>query len=403
MTDSALSHLDPLHADFAVRVVDLLLPMAVQRGASDVHLQPRRNGWEVLFRIDGVLSMAESIQGGGISDPVSRLMVLAHLPTYRSGQPMEGRLVWLPSAGKDDENFRELVSMRLGIFPTVHGPRAVIRLLRKDATFDSIPSLGMSDEVATSLTELCGSTDGAVLLSGPAGSGKTTTMYAMLREIASRIPRRSVMTIEDPVEAEIESISQSELDPSAGMTLASALRSAVRQDSEVLLVSEVRDPETAEAALQASLTGHLVFSSLHATDVAAALRRLVQLGVPPFVLSSGLRAIVTQRLLRQLCPQCRGEKISPNSQGSKSDRCGQCLGSGYRGRIAVAQCIRFDGEDPIGNALVDTLNSHASATQMRQAARSAGAVDLHCLAMQYVAQEITDEAEVYRVLGKSPS
>ncbi len=246
-----------------------------------------------------------------------------------------------------------------------------------------------------SFAELCAQTDGAVLLSGPTGSGKTTTMYAMLRRIAGETPRRSVMTIEDPVETVIDAISQSELDPSSGMTLASALRSAVRQDSEVLLVSEIRDPETAEAALQASLTGHLVFSSLHATDVAASLRRLVQLGVPSYVIRSGVRAIVTQRLLRRLCQQCRGR-----SQSNADSVCEDCLGTGYHGRIPVAQCIRLDGSDPVGEALAETLESGSSATEMRRAAKAAGAVDLHSLAQTCVDQGITDLAEVYRVLGR---
>jgi len=268
-------------------------------------------------------------------------------------------------------------------------------LLRKDDSHDSIESLQMTSDVSDQLSQLCAQTDGAVLLSGPTGSGKTTTMYAMLRRIAGETPRRSVMTIEDPVETVIDAISQSELDPSSGMTLASALRSAVRQDSEVLLVSEIRDPETAEAALQASLTGHLVFSSLHATDVAASLRRLVQLGVPSYVIRSGVRAIVTQRLLRRLCQRCRGESAARG----ESD-CEDCLGTGYHGRMPVAQCIRFDGSDPVGEALAETLESGASATEMRRAASAAGAVDLHALARRCVDQGLSDSAEVYRVLGQ---
>jgi general secretion pathway protein E len=263
-------------------------------------------------------------------------------------------------------------------------------LLRKDSTHDSIASLGMSADITSTLTALCTRTSGAVLLSGPAGSGKTTTMYAMLRHIAGTVPRRSVVTIEDPVETVIDSISQSELDPAGGMTLASALRSAVRQDSEVLLVSEIRDPGTAEAAVQASLTGHLVFSSIHATDVAASLRRLVQLGVPHYLVRSGVRAIVSQRLLRTFCPGCRQ---------STSRGCDQCLGTGYRGRVAIGQCVQLDGNDPVGESLADALERGASANQMRLAAAEAGGVDLHARAQTCVEQGITDEAEVYRVLG----
>jgi type II secretory ATPase GspE/PulE/Tfp pilus assembly ATPase PilB-like protein len=385
---NTFAKLDPSSPEFAIDAIDLLLPLAIARGASDVHLQPREDFWEILFRIDGVLSATETLPRSGVSDPVNRLMVMAGLPTYRSGQPMEGRLAW-----KDKQESETEVSARLGIYPTVHGPRAVIRLLRKDESHDSIESLGLSGDVTTKLTGLCDQTDGAILLSGPTGSGKTTTMYAMLRRIAEATPRRSVMTIEDPVESVIDGISQSELDVSAGMTLASALRSAVRQDSEVLLVSEIRDPETAEAALQASLTGHLVFSSLHATDIAASLRRLAHLGVPTYVVRSGIRAILTQRLLRTVCPDC---------QNQQRGDCKACFGTGYRGgRIAISQCIEFDGSDPVGEALADALESGASATQMRIAAEQAGGDDLRTRAANYISQGLTDQAEVYRVLGRT--
>ncbi|MGB7346902.1 MAG: ATPase, T2SS/T4P/T4SS family, partial [Pirellulaceae bacterium] len=312
----SLEQLKPSDQNYAIEAVDLLLAAAVQAGASDLHLHPRQDCWEVLFRIDGVLSPMYRLVGGGSNNPVIRLMVLAGLPTYRSSQPMEGRVTWEGHATDD-------LSMRLGVFPTVHGPRGVVRFLRQESSFDSIDSLGLHDEVASELARSCQQTDGAIFLTGPAGSGKTTTLYAMLRRIAGECPLRSVMTIEDPVESLIPQISQSELDPSGGMTLAAALRSAVRQDSEVLLVSEIRDPETAEAAFQASLTGHLIFSSLHASDVPASLRRLVQFGVPVPIVQSGIRTIVNQRLLRKRCNNCDGEALAD---------CENCAGTGYRGR-----------------------------------------------------------------------
>lgn len=398
------SSLDPSDPAFAVTAVDALLPMAIQRGASDVHLQPRENGWEIWFRVDGVLTRAGLLEGGGSSDPVSRLMVLAGLPTYRSSQPMEGRLQWGQSSDAGE------VSMRLGVFPTVHGARAVIRLLRHHSEHETIETLGLTESGQQTLLDLCSQTDGAVLLAGPAGSGKTTSMYAMLREIGGRTPRRSVMTIEDPVETVVESISQSEIDANGGMTLASALRSAVRQDSEVLLVSEIRDPETAEAAMQASLTGHLVFSSLHAADVASALRRMVQLGIPQFVINSGVRAIIAQRLLRKLCPGCRTGNQAKGETGSSEessrrtqpdDLCSDCGGIGYQGRLAVAQIVRFDGADPVGDAIMNSLEAGASLAAIRQAAEAAGGIDLSVQAAELVRQGVTDQDEVYRVLGRS--
>jgi len=396
--------LSPENPQFATLFVDRLLDAAIQRCASDVHLHPRSDVWEVLFRIDGVLSLIGSVRRSQTTDPVARLMVMARLPSYRAGIPQEGPL--LPAAvsspnGRTTGDSAD-VQMRLGTFPTVHGQRAVIRLLSNQQPLTKIADLGLGEDITRELTELTDCREGVILLAGPAGSGKTTTLYACLRSIAAEANRRGVLTIEDPIESVIDGISQSQLQPESGMTLAAALRSAVRQDPEVLLVSEIRDEETADAVLGASLTGHLCFSSVHASGVAGAVGRLAQMNLPDYLLRSGLLAICSQRLLRQTCDACR----NVSSQASElrdapygDPDCERCHGVGYAGRLAIAQCVRFD-RGPIGEAVLAAVAKHQSAGDIHRAACQAGMLTLAQLAWQLVEKGRTDEAEVYRVLGR---
>lgn len=384
-----LARLSPQSPDYAVHLVDAVLQLAVERSASDVHLQPRQGGWEILLRIDGVLNLIGEVPKGASTDPVARLLVLAGLPTYQAGRPLEGRI---------QRDFAGTVEMRLGSFPTIHGFRAVVRLFPKKTLLHDLNLLGLGDDVTAALEDLVEQTDGAILLTGPAGSGKTTTLYACLRRIASATAvRRSVVTIEDPVESVMEGISQSQIDAASGMTLAAALRGVVRQDPEVLLVSEIRDPETAEAALQAALTGHLVFSSLHAADVVTALRRLEQMGLPSHLCRSGVRAVCSQRLLRRKCEACRDAgNLSGHGQ---SPLCSNCGGTGYRGRVAIAEWIRLDGSDPAGEVVTEMLAAGATIAATTSAAIDAGMVPLEQRAGALVAAGVTDELEVFRVLG----
>jgi len=376
--------LSPSDPQYAVRLVDAILAEAVRRGTSDVHLHPRGDVYEILFRLDGVLSLIDTVSRSSTTDPVARLMVMARLPTYRSGEPMEGRLAEVPGN----------VEMRLGTFPTLHGQRAVVRLFAPQANLDRIDQLSLREDVALQLRQLIDCRDGAILVVGPAGSGKTTTIYAALREIAAAKPRRSVLTIEDPIESVIDGISQSQLQVTTGMTLAAALRSAVRQDPEVLLVSEIRDVETADAVLVSSLSGHLVFSTMHAADCAGALRRLVQMRLPPYLIQSGLRAVLSLRLLRRFCESCHGA-----SEQEKTE-CLACGGCGYRGRVLIAECVRFDiGE--VGEVVMQCLHAGESAASISRSAMAAGMVPLAGAAWRLVDCGVTDEAEVYRVLGSA--
>ena len=371
-------------------MVNRCLTAALQLGASDIHLQPRAERWEVSFRVDGVLHEAESFDRNADSDPVSRLMALAGLPSYCSGVPQEGPLRWR----SQDGTVRE---MRLGIFPTVHGLRAAIRILEPVNEIRSIDQLGFDDVSATRLRAMCDSRDGCLLVAGPAGSGKTTTLYACLSHIATAESNRSVLAIEDPVEAVIDSISQSQLQPASGMTLASALRAAVRQDAEVLLVSEIRDEETAEAVLAASMTGHLCFSSIHAGSIGSTLRRLVQMKLPTFAIQSGLRGLLCQRLLRQTCAACHDE------HDATPDRdCDRCHGTGYRGRIPILQLLDFENSS-VGAEVFGMLENGCAARQLDELVAEAGIESLHDQAQQLVESRRTDASEVFRVLGRRPA
>ncbi|QDS95528.1 Putative type II secretion system protein E [Roseimaritima multifibrata] len=381
--------LAPDSDQYAVELVDAILDQGWQQGASDIHLHPRSDSWEILFRIDGALVPIATVPKSSRTDPSARLMVLAGLPTYKVGQPLEGRID-LSIDARD---------MRVGLFPTLYGQRAVIRLFRAEAQLHELATLGLGEEVTSTLAALTTETEGAILLTGPAGSGKTTTLYACLRAIVGRPVRRSVLTIEDPPESVLAGVSQSQIDAASGMSLAAALRSAVRQDPEVLLVSEIRDPETAEAALQASLTGHLVFSSLHAPDTATAVQRLVQMGLPPYLIRSGVRALCSQRLLRKRCVECRDVPLIRSGENGLRE-CPECLGVGYHGRVAIAELMVLDGDDAVGNVVGALLEGTVPANQIGQAAADAGMVTLAQRAWQLVEEGITDEAELYRVLGR---
>lgn len=389
----SLASFDPRSPEYAVQVVDHLLNAAVAAGASDVHLQPTPNGIEVAFRLDGVLQQAGTMAAGEGTDPVARLKVMAGLLTYASGRPQEGRLR-VPV---------ENVEMRISTFPTIHGERVVIRLFGREAELRRLADLGLSEPVRETLSELLLEQDGAILVTGPAGSGKTTTLYAAARELIDESHhRRALLTIEDPVESVLAGASQSQLEPSTGMTLAAAVRSMLRQDPEVLLIGEIRDPETAEAALQASLTGHLVLTSFHAGDAATALRRLVEMGVAAYLIRSGVRAVLSQRLLRRLC-DCR-RPIAPAATGLAVSAawepvgCERCFQTGFRGRVLASEVLRID-RGAVAEAVVQPIEQHRSADEIRAAAVRAGMQDLRHAVLARVASGATSPAEAFRVMG----
>lgn len=369
---------------FAAEMIDACLSEAINQHASDVHLQPRRDCWEVYYRVDGVLHLANTFPHDANTNPVARLMSLARLPSYMGGVPQEGSFQW-----RDGQN--QLHDLRLGVFSTIHGNRAAIRIMGEAGSVRKLDQLGVDQKTESKLQHLCDSRDGWLLVAGPAGSGKTTTLYACLQHIASSNENRSVLTIEDPVESVIESISQSQLQPNSGLTLASAMRSAVRQDAEVLLVSEIRDAETAEVVLTASMTGHLCFSSIHSGTIGSTLRRLVQMKLPTYAIQTGLKGIICQRLLRTTCKACE-----PDARNDT--QCDVCNATGYHGRIPIVQLVSFDGAD-LSHRIFDQLESGATADDIDGIIHESGCISFRDQANHLVNSGITDATEVFRVLG----
>jgi len=386
-----LSQLNSADPQYAVDFVGRLLALLPAAGVSDVHLQPASEGLDIRWRKDGVLQSLGNFPGGSSTNVIARLKVLADLLTYRSDVPQEGRL----RAGPDQ------LDIRLSTFPTLHGEKAVLRLFAVNKQLQWLDDLGFSAELCNRLRSLLSETSGAIVIAGPAGSGKTTTAYACLREIVGQTARgRNVVSLEDPVEVPIDGVAQSQVNAAAGFTLAFGLRSLMRQDPEVILVGEIRDRETADVALQASLTGQLVLTTFHAGSAAGAICRLSDMGIEPYVLRSGVLVVICQRLARRLC-DCAAEHDSldvrlglPVQRARQPVGCEACDGTGYRGRLVLAEMLAIDRPE-IAQAVLDRTDAET----LQRIAEAADMSSLWKQAFHAVEAGQTSAAEVRRVLG----
>jgi len=393
-TAESLAQLDPADGQYAVQFVERLLSAACGAGASDLHLQPVPQGLEVRWRLDGVLQPLGTFPAGAAASVVGRLKVLAGLLTYRTDVPQEGRI-------RPQDAPAEQVEMRLSTFPTLHGEKAVVRLFAGVGQLLRPGDLGLPEEIAARLVQLLAETSGMILVTGPAGSGKTTTVYACLRHLAAESGGgRGIVSLEDPIETAIPGVAQSQINPAAGFDLATGLRSLMRQDPEVVMVGEIRDRPTAETAFQAALTGQLVLSTFHAHSAAAAISRLSDMGIEPYVLRSGALAIVGQRLVRRLCDCKRpaadeSQRLGlPVRQAWIAAGCEACAGSGYRGRTVLAEMFLADNRE-LGQAIL----ARADAAELERLAVAAGMTTRWQRAIAAVEVGITSPAEVRRVLG----
>ena len=398
----ALQQLDARNGQYATQFVALLLASAEQQGITDIHFQPVRQGLEVRWRRDGVLQPLGVFPRGESTDIVTRLKVISDLLTYRRDLPQEGRV-----------RGEERIERRISTFPTLHGERAVVRIFSEQHRFGYIHDLGLPDDVERQWQSQLNETSGMLIVCGPAGSGKTTTLYACLRELVSHVPhasqlsrvspalgQRCIVSLEDPVEMVIEGVAQSPIDSAAGFDFACALRSVMRQDPEVIMIGEIRDQLTAEAAYAASLTGHLVLTTFHAGCSTEALSRLADMGIEPYMLRSGTRAILCQRLLRKLC-SCKQPSHQPDqflglpiSQAWTPVGCERCATTGYEGRMLLTELLTM----PAGEMARHVLTK-ADAAELERHARAAGMVSRWQRAVQAVEASQTSPEEVRRVLG----
>ena len=388
---AALAALDTDDAEYAVRFVDLLLDWCRAAQASDLHLQPTSIGLKVDCRLDGVLQNLGEFPAGGSTDPVARLKVMAQLLTYRRDVPQEGRI----RDGVDGAD------MRVSTFPTLYGERAAVRFLGSDAHRWNLAELGLPEDTDRAWRQMLGNTAGALLITGPAGSGKTTTSYASLREIARQSRcGRSMLSMEDPIEAAVTGVAQSQVNEPAGFTLVEGLRSILRQDPEVIFVGEIRDADSAAIAMQAALTGQLVLTTFHAESPASAISRLINLGVPPYVVASAIRGILNQRLVRRLCKCSTRAKEDDSTLGLSVGRhwvstgCAACHYSGYRGRGLIVELAQ-----PAELGLTQLILDRADMRALERAALAAGMISRWQRAVTAIEAGLTSCDEVRRVLG----
>jgi type II secretory ATPase GspE/PulE/Tfp pilus assembly ATPase PilB-like protein/ActR/RegA family two-component response regulator len=380
-----------------IQLVDRILAEGIQSRASDIHLEPEESGVAVRYRIDGVLRQAMVLPKAAGIPLVSRVKIMAQLDIADRLRPQDGRARVSVSGNR--------VDLRVSTLPASQGEKVVIRVLDQRSTILSLDALGLLPDELTRIHELLQAREGIVLVTGPTGSGKTTTLYSMLRTVQGR--GVNIVTVEDPVEYRLSGIVQVQVNEKAGLTFPAALRSILRQDPDVILVGEIRDKETANIAIQASLTGHLVLSTLHTNDAASSVTRLVDIGIESYKIAAALKGVVAQRLMRRLCPHCRElavgqvpERLAKHfpEQGTlyRAVGCTECAMTGYRGRLAIEEVLQTNEEVErriAGNESVDRIND---------AAREGGMRSLWESGVAHVRKGETTIEELLRVLEAPP-
>ncbi|MGH8278646.1 MAG: GspE/PulE family protein [Gammaproteobacteria bacterium] len=381
-----------------VSIVDWLLQYGFDQRASDIHIEPRREAGLVRFRIDGVLHQVYQLPAAVLAPITSRIKILARMDISERRRPQDGRIKTRNPDGQE-------VELRISSMPTAFGEKIVLRIFDPTVLLRSYRELGISEPDEKFWLSMIANPHGIILVTGPTGSGKTTTLYTTLRQLAQ--PELNVCTIEDPIEMVDPALNQMQVQPNIDLTFASGVRTLLRQDPDIIMIGEIRDAETAEMAVQASLTGHLVLSTLHTNDAPSSVSRLLDLGVPPYLLQSTLLAVIAQRLVRTLCPSCKQEAelsdeewnslvspwTAPNPKHVfKAAGCLECRNTGYRGRIGLYEMLGFS------SGIKKLITRDFDIDALRKEAMRSGMKPLRLRGAQKVAEGVTTVEEVLRVV-----
>jgi Type II secretory pathway, ATPase PulE/Tfp pilus assembly pathway, ATPase PilB len=380
-----------------IKIVNLIMVQAIREKASDIHIEPYQRSLKLRYRVDGELTQAESPPKALQLAITSRIKILAGLDIAERRLPQDGRFR-IKVMGKD-------VDLRVSILPTSHGEKIVIRILDKTTLSGSLDQMGMDETTLVKFKKAIDAPHGMILVTGPTGSGKTTTLYSVLQELNN--PQYNIVTVEDPIEYELAGVNQVAVRSDIGLDFASALRSILRQDPDIVMVGEIRDNETADIAVKAALTGHQVLSTLHTNDAAGAITRLDDMGIEPFLISSSVLMTCAQRLVRRVCTNCRDEfspepemfeKLGLDSKKNpvfyRGSGCDRCKGRGYLGRMAIVEAL------PVSESIRRLIIKRASAAVIKNQAVTEGMKTLRMAGIDKAMEGVTTLEEVWRVTAE---